>query len=289
LSVPVFTADPNTPLDASRRAAAAGFDAVFAPDHVFPPGRPDRPSVEASTLLAACAAASPGLGVGILVTRAGMRPVGVLAKMAAGLDQLSGGRAIVGLGLGDGHGRAEHEAIGVPFLPIEERTVLLAETASALRTLFRGETWPGGERVGRIVGPLLPPGIPPVWAGGVSDRVLAVAASSADAWNGWGLDADAFAERSAALTTLVRDAGRDPAEVPPTWGGIVLVGEDAADLRALETQREEKGLPMSIWRGTAADLAAFRDALAAAGCTWMALTAAGPPDRVELIGRAMRA
>ena len=62
LSVPVFTADVARPVAAARAAADAGFDAVFAPDHVFPPGRPDRPSVEATTLLAACAAAAPGAG-----------------------------------------------------------------------------------------------------------------------------------------------------------------------------------------------------------------------------------
>lgn len=289
LSVPVFTSDLARPLAGSKAAAAAGFDAVFAPDHIFPPGQPGMPSVEATTLLSACAAASPGLGVGVLVTRAGMRPVGMLAKIGAALDLLSGGRAILGLGLGDANGRAEHEAVGVPFLPIEERTVLLEQTVSALRSLFAGGSWPGGSQVGPVAGPLLPPGSPAVWAGGISDRVLGVAARSADAWNGWGLDVEAFAARADTLAALAAAHGRDPADVPPTWGGIALVGSDADDLHALEADRAAKGLPMTIWRGTAADLAGFRDALASAGCTWMVVTAAGPPDRIELIGNALRA
>jgi alkanesulfonate monooxygenase SsuD/methylene tetrahydromethanopterin reductase-like flavin-dependent oxidoreductase (luciferase family) len=288
LSVPVFTADVARPMAAARDAAAAGFDGVFAPDHVFPPGRPDRPSVEATTLLAACATAVPGLGVGLLVTRAYLRPVGMLAKIVAGLDHVSGGRAIVGLGLGDANGKAEHAALGLSFPPIDERTEGLAETALALRTLFEGRPWPGGARIGPVAGPLLPPASAPVWVGGTSDRVLDVAARTADGWNGWGLDAAGFAERASSLARRTVEAGRDPSTVVPTWGGIALVGEDADDLARLEAGRAEKGLPMAIWRGTLADLRAFRDALAAAGCTWMIVTAAGPPDRTAVIGAGLR-
>ena len=284
LSVPVFTGDVGRPVAAARAAADAGFDAVFAPDHVFPPGRPDRPSVEATTLLAACAAAAPGMGVGLLVTRAYLRPVGMLAKIVAGLDHVSGGRAIVGLGLGDANGKAEHAALGLPFPPIEERTVGFEETALALRTLFAGAPWPGGERIGPVAGPLLPPAAAPVWVGGTSDRVIGVAARSADGWNGWDLDADGFATRAATLAARTAEAGRDPTDVVSTWGGIVLVGEDADDLARLEADRTDKGLSMSIWRGTVADLRAFRDALARAGCAWMIVTAAGPADRTAVVG-----
>ena len=96
LVLTVFTADPAKPLASAGRAAAAGYDAVFASDHLFPPGAPDRPSLEPYTLLAAVAAAEPGLGVGVLVTRAGFRPVGMLAKHAAALDTVTGGRAVLG-------------------------------------------------------------------------------------------------------------------------------------------------------------------------------------------------
>jgi alkanesulfonate monooxygenase SsuD/methylene tetrahydromethanopterin reductase-like flavin-dependent oxidoreductase (luciferase family) len=289
LSVRVFTGDPSVPFAAARAAAEAGFDAVFAPDHVFPPGSPGRSSIEATTLLAACAAANPRLGVGVLVTRIGMRPAGVLAKVAAGLDHVSGGRAIIGIGLGDASGRAEHEAVGLAFPPIERRTIELEETATALRMVFGGHPYPGGTEIGAIAGPILPVARPRVWVGGLSDRVLEVAGRAADAWNGWGIDAEGFAERASSLATAVRDSGRDPGEVEPTWGGIALVGEDAAELARLERERADAGLSMDIWRGTVDDLRRFRDDLGRAGCTWMALTAAGPVDRVEVIGRALRA
>lgn len=289
LSLTVFTADPAKPLAAAARARATGFDAVFASDHLFPPGAPERPSLETYTLLSAIAAANPGLGVGVLVTRAGFRPPGILAKQAAALDQLSGGRSILGLGLGDANGRAEHRALGLAYPPAAERAELLEETAAALRSLFRGKPWSGGAHVPPLAGPLLPPGSPAVWVGGVSDRVLGVAARAADAWNAWGLDAEAFAARAGDLARLAQEAGRAPEEVPPTWAGIALVGEDDASLRRLEEDRAAKGISMQIWRGTVDQLRGLRDAVAAAGGTWLIAVAAGPPDRSELIADTLRA
>src|SRR5207342_2834752 len=172
LSLTVFTADPAKPLAAARRAADNGYDAVFASDHLFPPGAPERPSLETYTLLSAIAAANPGLGVGVLVTRAGFRPPGILAKQAAALDHMSGGPAVLGLGLGDASGRAEHSALGLPYPPASVRGEVLEETAGALRALFAGRSWPGGNHVPPMEGPLLPPGSPAVWIGGASPRVL---------------------------------------------------------------------------------------------------------------------
>jgi alkanesulfonate monooxygenase SsuD/methylene tetrahydromethanopterin reductase-like flavin-dependent oxidoreductase (luciferase family) len=288
LSLTVFTEDVNKPLDAAARAAAAGYDAVFAPDHLFPPGRPDRPSLEPFALLSAIAAANPGLGVGVLVTRAGYRPVGMVAKQAAALDHLTGGRAVLGLGLGDAAGRAEHDALGLPYPPAAVRAEMLEETAAALRALFAGDQWAGGRHVPPLRGPLLPPGSPPVWVGGGGARAIAVAARAADGWNGWGLDPDGFEERARSLASLAREAGRDPSAVPPTWAGITLVGETPQELRALERDREAKGLPMEIWRGTVDDLRTFAGRLEAIGTTWMVCLAAGSPDRLDVIAGALR-
>jgi alkanesulfonate monooxygenase SsuD/methylene tetrahydromethanopterin reductase-like flavin-dependent oxidoreductase (luciferase family) len=288
LVLAVFTNDVERPLDAAARAARAGYDAVVCSDHLHPPDRPDRPSIDAFTLLAAVAAANPGLGVGPLVTRASLRPVGLLAKQAAALDEMSGGRAILGLGAGDRRSRLEHETFGLPFPPAGAGIAALEETALAVRALFAGRPWPGGEHVGPLAGPLAPPGSPEVWIGGRSDGVVRAAARAADAWNGWGLDLDAFAERVGRLRRLCAEAGRDPDEVPPTWAGICLVGEDRADLAALERARAEQGLPGDLWRGTSAELAGFLERLAELGTSWFLALAAGPPDRVELIAEAAR-
>jgi alkanesulfonate monooxygenase SsuD/methylene tetrahydromethanopterin reductase-like flavin-dependent oxidoreductase (luciferase family) len=287
LSLPTFAADVGRPIEAARRAAALGYDAVFAPDHFFPPGSPDGTSLDPYALLAAIASTTPGLGVGVLVTRAGLRPPGLVAKQAAALDQLCGGRAILGLGLGDANARAEHQRLGLPFPGPDERAVQLEETALALRALFRGEPWPGGTHVPPLAGPLLPPGSPEVWIGGRSERVLQVAARAGDAWNGWALDAEGFEGRAASLARLVAEAGRSSSDVPPTWGGIALVGRDDRELARLEEERASRGLPMEIWRGTVEDLRTFGRRLEAAGCAWFVCIAAGPADRAAMIREAL--
>jgi alkanesulfonate monooxygenase SsuD/methylene tetrahydromethanopterin reductase-like flavin-dependent oxidoreductase (luciferase family) len=117
--------------------------------------------------------------------------------------------------------------------------------------------------------------------------VLEAAARSADGWNGWGLDLDGFAGRAARLAQLTRASGREPAEVATTWGGIALVGANAAELRSLEDARGSGGKTMEIWRGTVDDLRRFRDGVAASGATWLILALAGPADRLELIADAL--
>ena len=288
LFLSAFTSEPRKPLAVAGRAAAAGYDAVFVYDHLFPPGGPERPSVEPYTLLAAAAGANPGLGVGVLVSRAGYRPLGILAKETSSLAQLSGSDAVLGLGLGDRFGKAEHEVVGLPFPPIEERTVLLEETARATRALLGGDAWPGGRMTPAIRGPLLPAAPAAVWIGGTSERVARAAANAADAWNGWGMRTDEFLHRAEQLAGWAREAGRDPADVPPTWAGIVLLGRDGAELGSLEQQRAEAGGSLDIWRGTVDELRRLRDRVTEAGATWMVPLAAGPSDRLDLIAETLR-
>lgn len=283
LSLPMFTADVARPLAAAARAAAAGYDGVFAPDHLFPPGAPGKPALEPFTVLAAVATFHPDLIVGTLVTRASLRPAGLLAKQAAALDPMSGGRTILGLGAGDSVSKPEHEAFGIPFASTAERVTILEETVGALRALFGGEPWPGGIQVPPIAGPLLPPGDPELWVGGRSREVIAVAARAADAWNGWALDVEGFEAAAGELRRLA--AGRP---VAATWGGIALVGSDEDDLRRLRDERRNKGLSMDVWQGDADDLRSFVGRLGDAGCSWVILQPVGGEDRVDVVAEALR-
>jgi len=282
LSLPMFTADVRRPLAAAARAAAAGYDGVFAPDHLFPPGAPDRPALEPFAVLAAAAARHPELHVGTLVTRASLRPAGLLAKQAAGLQQMSGVRAILGLGAGDSLSEPEHEAFGIPFPPAAERIAILEETVGALRALFGGERWPGSDHVPAIAGPLLPPAAPEIWVGGRSAEVIAVAARSADAWNGWAMDAERFEAAAGDLRRLA--VGRP---VAATWGGIALVGSDEWDLERLREERRTKGLSMDVWQGGAEDLRSFAGRLEEAGCSWIIVLPVGGEDRIDVVAGAL--
>jgi alkanesulfonate monooxygenase SsuD/methylene tetrahydromethanopterin reductase-like flavin-dependent oxidoreductase (luciferase family) len=286
LALPVFSDSARKPLAFAARAAALGYDGLFAADHLFPPMGPASPSLEAFTTLSAVAARHPGMTVGTLVSRVMLRPAGMLAKQAAALDQMSEGNAVIALGTGDRISIPEHEAFGFAFPPIAERRARLEETILALRELFAGRAWIGGERVPAIPGPLLPPpvrpGGPPLWVGGVADAAVDLAARVADGWNGWGLDADGFAAKAERL----RESDR---EVQATWGGIAVVGEDRDDLALLLDERADRGLSAGdAWTGTADDLRSFADRLAAAGCTWAIFLPGGPADRLDLIARTLR-
>lgn len=283
LSLPMFTSDVRKPLEVAARAAMAGYDGVFAPDHLFPPSGPDRPALEPFTVLSAVAADHPGLRVGTLVTRASLRPVGLLAKQAAALDRIGEGGLILGLGAGDAVSRPEHEMFGIPFASARERVEILEETAAALRALFAGDPWPGGTHHPPVPGPLLPAGSPELWIGGRSDAVIGAAARSADAWNGWAMSADDFRAAAGRLAALA-----DGRSVPPTWGGIVLVGRDPAELAGLLEDRRSKGLDAAVWAGTADDLRSFASALEDAGCSWLIALPVGGGDRLELVADVLR-
>jgi alkanesulfonate monooxygenase SsuD/methylene tetrahydromethanopterin reductase-like flavin-dependent oxidoreductase (luciferase family) len=288
VSLPVFTADPARPLAVAARAHELGADGVFSPDHFFPPifyppSGPDRPALEAFSVLSAVAARHPGMHVGTMVARVTLRPPGILAKQAAALDAMSGGHAILALGTGDRASLPEHERYGIPFPPVADRLALLEQTVEALRDLFAGRSYPGGSHVPALAGPLLPPGAPEVWVGGLSDPVVAIAGRVADAWNGWGLDVEGFRTKVERL----REAA-DGRLVEATWGGIALVGEDRADIERLLAARAEKGLPVEgVWTGTADELRTFVSSLEAAGATWFVVLPAGPADRLDVIAAAL--
>jgi len=284
LILPLFSGDPERVASFARRAEALGYDGVFAFDHFFPPGAPtDRPSLEAFASLSAVAAATERVTVGTLVTRASIRPAGLLAKMAAGVDDVSGGRMVLGIGTGDPIDKPEHQAYGLTYLEKRERREHLIETVRAVKALFAGSPWLGGGRIPPVSGPLLPrpvtPGGPPVWIGGFADEVVRIAAREADAWNGWGMSIPEFARKA----NLLREAaeGRD---VAATWAGIVLVGEDEDDANRLLDARDRKGLlETNVWSGSVRSLAGWLDGLEGAGASWVVLVAAGPGDRIELI------
>jgi alkanesulfonate monooxygenase SsuD/methylene tetrahydromethanopterin reductase-like flavin-dependent oxidoreductase (luciferase family) len=287
LMLPMFSSNVAAPMNAAREAEALGFDGVFGFDHMFPiGGAPDGPALECFAMLAAAAAITSRIAVGTLVTRVGLRPVGLLSKLAAGLDHVSGGRAILALGTGDRHSDGEHAVYGFPVEPMATRAERLEETVAALRSAFAGEPFAGGRLVPGIDGPLLPvpvrAGGPPIWVGGTSDAVLRIAARSADGWNGWGLTAEAFSEK---VRQLDGDAAGRPVEA--TWGGIVLVGEDEAEAGRLAAERAARGREPASFTGSVDRLRDHLAAIATAGATWAIMLAAGPPDRRALIAAAL--
>ena len=164
--------------------------------------------------------------------------------------------------------------------------MLLEETVRALKDLFAGRPWPGGDHVPAMAGPLLPPPIrpggPPVWVGGVADAAVDIAARVADGWNGWGLDARRLRREGGAPARPV-DATSSPRGAGSRWWGRTV-----RTWSGCWPTRADRGLSAGdAWTGTAEDLRAFADRLAGAGCGYAIFLPGGPPDRLDLIARTL--
>ncbi|HYT81595.1 MAG TPA: LLM class flavin-dependent oxidoreductase [Actinomycetota bacterium] len=288
--LPMFSGDAAKVIAAAHSSESLGFDGVFVFDHFFPPGgSPDRPALEAFTTLAAVAASTERVRVGTLVTRAVLRPPGLLAKMLSTIDLISGGRTILGIGTGDPIDLPEHHAFGFPNLSVRERRAHLAEAVAALKALFQGRRYEGGEHVAPLAGPLLPPpvqaGGPTVWVGAQSDEVVRIAGRLADGWNGWGLGPEEFRPKA---KLLAEEAGRAGRTAEATWAGIVLVGEDDDEVKALLDRRRRTNMIDALaWSGTAELFVEHLRDLADAGATWAIMVVAGPAGRRELIAESV--
>jgi F420-dependent oxidoreductase-like protein len=230
-----------------RDAEDLGFDAISVWDHFYSSDLSSYHCHEAVSLHAALACHTSRVRCGCLVYSAGYRHPGVLAKAAATIDHLSGGRAEIGLGAG--WAEAEYRAFGVPFPPLGERFDLLDEAAAAVRALLHDgvATLQGAHvtlRDAHCEPRPLQPALP-VWIGGTGERrTAATVARHADGWNLPFVPPEALAAKREALDRHCAAAGRDPAEV--VLGVNVVVADDDASLVAQFGPRAEAVRPGSI-------------------------------------------
>jgi len=193
-------------------------------DHLMPIfGDPSGPTYEGWTLLSALAAQTRRLRLGVLVTSNRFRPPAMLAKIAATVDIVSGGRLDFGIGAGSrpSHpvARREYEAHGLPFHDFAHSVGSLAEACTVIRRLWT-ETEPfdfDGTYV-QLTGAFCSPKPvqrphPPILIGGRSSATLRVVAEHADLWNIPGGDLDDVISRSALLDRYCAEIGRDPASI----------------------------------------------------------------------------
>jgi len=227
----------------ARAAEEGGFDSIWLGDHLLyrGDGRPERGPWEAWTLLAALAAATERVRLGPLVACAGFHPPGLIAKMAATVDEVSGGRFV--LGLGAGWSETEFRAFGIPF---DRRVSRFEESFAIVRGLLGGERvtlagrfWQADDAV------LLPPPARrvPLMIGSNGPRVLGIALPHVDAWNTWyddyGNDAGSFAALNERISAAARAAGRAPEAVERS--ACVLVGLEGAGTRPADVPRVPPG------------------------------------------------
>jgi alkanesulfonate monooxygenase SsuD/methylene tetrahydromethanopterin reductase-like flavin-dependent oxidoreductase (luciferase family) len=193
-------------------------------DHLLPiAGDPNGPIHEGWTLLSALAAQTQRLRLGLLVTSNRFRPPAMLAKIAATVDVVSGGRLDFGIGAGSrpSHplARREYEANGLPYHDFSHSVENLDESLTAIRRLWT-EDEPfdfHGTHVD-LSGALCNPKPvqrphPPIMIGGRSAALLRVVAKHAELWNIPGGDIEDVRSRSAMLDRYCVEIGRDPATI----------------------------------------------------------------------------
>jgi alkanesulfonate monooxygenase SsuD/methylene tetrahydromethanopterin reductase-like flavin-dependent oxidoreductase (luciferase family) len=268
----------------ARAAEEVGFDSVWVGDHLLyrADGRPERGPWDAWTLLAGLAVVTERVAIGPLVACTAFHRPGVLARTAAAVDELSGGRLVVGLGAG--WNETEFTAFGIPF---DDRLVRFTEALEIIRRLLAGErvTYIGTyEAVNDAV--LLPPPSrpPPLMIGATRTQTLEVAIPYVDAWNTWydwyGNTPDGFAAANRRVDEIARRAGRDPRAILRSACVLVVLDREAREREVVEKAPPLEGSPAAVSR--------FLRDLAAAGAD-EAILVASPINEssIRLLGRAL--
>ena len=208
-----------------------GLDWASIFDHFMPiQADPTGPCFEGPTLLAALAAHTQRLRIGIIVVGVTYRWPAVLANIATTIDHVSGGR--LEFGIGGAWYELEHDQYGIPFPPIGQRLAMMGEAAVILKSLWTEQTTTFDGRYYQLKDawcepkPLQSPRIP-LWIGGSGERVtLRHVAREADGWNTFLTPLDEFDHKLEALDGHCRDVGRDRSEIRIQVVAQVVLGED---------------------------------------------------------------
>lgn len=210
----------------TRLGEQLGFDSVWVGDHLLYRDEIHgaRGPWEAWTMLAAIAASTSRIAIGPLVACTSFHNPAMLAKLAATVDEISGGRLI--LGLGAGWNETEYRAFGFPF---DRRVARFAEAFTIIRSLLRdGRVDFDGEFYSARDCELLPrprPGGPPLMVGSIGERMLELTVPYVDAWNAWfswtGNRPEGIEPLRAKVDAACAAAGRKPDDVERTVAVLV--------------------------------------------------------------------
>ena len=215
----------------ARAAEEVGLESIWLGDHLLyrDDGREERGPLEVWTLLSAIAAVTERVTLGPLVACASFHPPGLIAKMAATVDDVSRGRLV--LGLGAGWNETEYRAFGLPYdhrvSRFEESFEIVRRMLAGERVTLDGRFWQADDLV------LMPP--PgrriPLMIGSNGPRMLSIALPHVDWWNTWynryGNTVEGFAELNTLVTEAAERAGRDPADVRRSTAVLVELDPDA--------------------------------------------------------------
>jgi len=228
-----FWPTPSLPfqetLALGQHVAATGWDGMWLADH-FMPNEADTstPWPEAWTTLAALAPQVPSIRLGTLVTGNTYRHPAVLAKMAATVDHISGGRLV--LGIGSGWQENEHQQYGIEFGTVRQRLDRLEEACAMIKSLFNE---PSANFEGRfytlkdatLEPKPLQPNLPLMVGGGGEKVTLRITARYADEWNVWGT-VETMIHKMKILDRHCEDIGRDPKNIQRSAVALLFLSDD---------------------------------------------------------------
>jgi alkanesulfonate monooxygenase SsuD/methylene tetrahydromethanopterin reductase-like flavin-dependent oxidoreductase (luciferase family) len=269
----------------ARAAEEVGFDSIWVGDHLlYRDGGPERGPWDAWTLLAGLAGVTERVTIGPLVACTAFQRPGILARTAAAVDELSGGRLV--LALGAGWNEPEFRAFGIPF---DHRVGRFTEAFEIVRRLLGGErvSFAGAyETVDDAVLLPAPARRPPLMVGATGPRMLAATLPHVDAWNIWfdlyGNTPQGFVTANRAIDEAAERAGRDPG----------AIARSACVLVVLDRTAGERPVPEGVTplEGSAEAIAASLGDLARAGADEAILVVSPITERsIRALGDALAA
>jgi F420-dependent oxidoreductase-like protein len=244
----------NRIVQQAKAAEAAGFDLVTVMDHFYQIGGigPEtEPMFEAYTTLSALAQHTSKVKLGTLVTGVTYRNPALLAKMVTTLDNVSNGRAI--LGIGAAWNESEHQGYGFDFPPIKERMERLDEAVTIAKLMFTEDrpSFTGKHyRIDRALDvprPIQPGGPKILIGGGGEKKTLRILAQHGDIGHWFGGDLEDLKRKKAVFEEHCAAVGRNPADVVLTLGiGIILVDDEREGAAILERIPEQRRPMMQV-------------------------------------------
>ena len=211
----------------ARLAEDIGFDSLWLGDHLLIPGEEEVGPWEAWSLISALAVATRRVAIGPLVAATSFRNPTLFAKMADTVDEISGGRLV--LGLGSGYVEREYQAFGYPF---DHRASRFEEAIQIIHGLLRhGQIDFAGRYYQARACELRPrgprPAGPPILVAGRGPRMLQLTARYADSWNGWLVSQGSKPDLVPALRDAVDAACRAEGRAPATLERTISVAVNA--------------------------------------------------------------
>jgi alkanesulfonate monooxygenase SsuD/methylene tetrahydromethanopterin reductase-like flavin-dependent oxidoreductase (luciferase family) len=233
--------------ESAQRLEDAGYDTIWCWDHFISRGDRRDPVLEAWTTLTAVAARTDRVRLGTFVANVMNRHPAVLARMASTFQEMSGGRLVLGIGIG-GH-PAEHEAMGIPFPAAAERVARLEDGVGAIRALWRG----GPVSRESSYYPLhdahafpRPIPHPPIIVGGETPRGARLAARIGDGWTAF---AETFERDEPLFREELATAGRQRSDTLALVAFALPRGQSLADSPWVT----DRAAAIETWRARGAD------------------------------------